>query len=79
MNDVVYAVTDPTMAGVHGYNFAWQVVDSTDIPDVIGVNSDDGGDNFIPPSLTELYYGGAYLWTYDIDDCEQECSKCTVH
>ncbi len=69
-NDVAYGVTDPAMAGVHGYNSAQQVIDSPNMPDLIVVDSDDGRDDLIPPSLTEPFYGDADVWTYDIDDSE---------
>jgi hypothetical protein len=60
VNDVDYCVHDPTMAGVHDYNSARQVVDFPhmpdliDMPDLIKAASDDDGDDFIPPSLTVL-------------------------
>ena len=54
MNNVVYGVIDPTMEGVHVYNSAHKMIDSPDMPDLIGVDSDDGSDDFILPSLTEL-------------------------
>ena len=53
-NHVVYGATDTTMTGVHDYNSAQQVVDFPDMPDLIGVDSDDRSDDFILPSLTEL-------------------------
>jgi hypothetical protein len=64
MNDVVLGVNDPSMAGVHGYNSA------PDMPDLIEMDSDDEGDVFVPPSLTEPYYGSGDLWTYDDGDSE---------
>ena len=58
------------MTGVHDHNSAKQVVDFPDMPDLIGVDSDDGGYDFIPTSLTEQYYGGADVWTNDSNDSE---------
>jgi hypothetical protein len=55
------------MAGVHDYNSPQQNVDSLNIPDLFESDSDDGGVDSIPPSLTEPYYGGKDLWTHGSD------------
>jgi hypothetical protein len=70
VTDVDFGVHNPAMAGVHDYNSAQQVVDSPDMPDLIEIASDDDSDDFIPPSLTEPYYGGGDFWTYDSNDSE---------
>jgi len=73
VNDVEPGVHDPTMTGVHDYNSAREIIDSAsdddvdDTPDLIGVASDDDDGDFIPPPLTEPYYGGGDLWTYSYD------------